>query len=67
MTGRLWKHPGPDLARVDLDVSATGACADCPKTFRSFTASTTHAAAEQHAVRVTATHQFDVVPRRTDQ
>lgn len=61
--GRTWRHPGPDLARVDIDVSATGACADCDKTFRTFTTSTTHAAREQHTVQVTELRMFHVVPR----
>lgn len=58
-----WQHPGPDLSRVDRDVNAKGTCMDCQKSFRSFENSTKHAAAEQHAVSVTESRVYVVVPR----
>lgn len=57
------QHPGPDLARVDRDTTAAGKCLDCGRNFRSFEASTKHAAKDQHVVQVTAKHTFDVTPR----
>ena len=64
--GRSYRHPGPDLARVDLDASATGKCTECDRAFRSFSASTLHAAREKHTVAVTETRSFHVVPRQQE-
>lgn len=63
MSAIRYRRPGPTLQRVDLDVSAAGACQDCPKHFRSFERSCQHAAGEQHTVRVTETRLYDVTPR----
>lgn len=61
--GRSYRHPGPDLARVDVDASASGSCQDCPRTFRSFEACTRHVATERHTVTVTERREFHVIPR----
>ena len=61
--GRSYRHPGPDVARVDLDASASGTCKTCGRSFRSFDASTRHAASERHVVAVTETRHFEIHPR----
>lgn len=55
--------PGPDLSRVDRDASAIGRCVDCAEALPTFEDCTRHAARFDHAVSVTETRVFLVVPR----